>query len=90
MLKGASTDLYKKILNELPELYLIASGGVSKIEDIIELDNAGVPAVITGKAIYEGKITLKQISNLLAYSSTKIKYIDNLSINLQKIPDYDY
>jgi phosphoribosylformimino-5-aminoimidazole carboxamide ribotide isomerase len=39
---------------------------VSKIEDIIELDEAGVPAVITGKAIYEGKITLEQISKLLA------------------------
>lgn len=66
MLKGASTDLYKEILAAESGLYLIASGGVSKIEDIIELDEAGVPAVITGKAIYEGKITLEQISKLLA------------------------
>jgi phosphoribosylformimino-5-aminoimidazole carboxamide ribotide isomerase len=53
--------LYKKILNEFPDLYLVASGGVSSLEDIDALIEAKVPAVITGKAIYEGKIDLKQL-----------------------------
>ncbi|WP_198931841.1 1-(5-phosphoribosyl)-5-[(5-phosphoribosylamino)methylideneamino]imidazole-4-carboxamide isomerase [Labilibacter marinus] len=61
MLQGTSVDLYKKILAEFPELYLVASGGLSSIEDIDKLVEAKVPAVITGKAIYEGKIDLKQL-----------------------------
>jgi len=61
MLQGAAVDLYKKILCEFPDLYLIASGGVSNMHDILLLAENGVPAVITGKAIYEGKITLKEI-----------------------------
>ncbi len=59
MLQGASVGLYQKILAEFPGLYLIASGGVGSQKDIEDLDKAGVPAVITGKAIYEGKINLK-------------------------------
>lgn len=61
MLQGPSTQLYKEILEAHPALWLIASGGVSNMNDIIELDAAGVPAVIFGKAIYEGNITLKEI-----------------------------
>ncbi len=61
MLQGTSIDLYKKILNKFPDLYLIASGGVSNMQDIDELDNANVPAVIFGKAIYEGRINLKDL-----------------------------
>jgi phosphoribosylformimino-5-aminoimidazole carboxamide ribotide isomerase len=61
MLQGPSTDLYKEILKEYPSLYLIASGGVSCIDDIIKLDEAKVPAVIFGKALYEGKIQLKDL-----------------------------
>jgi phosphoribosylformimino-5-aminoimidazole carboxamide ribotide isomerase len=61
MLQGASTELYKKILLAVPDAYLIASGGVSSMADILELQNAGIPAVITGKAIYEGRITMKEI-----------------------------
>ena len=61
MLTGPSIDLYQKILNSVPGLYLIASGGVSSIEDIRDLQEAGIPAVITGKAIYEGRISLKEI-----------------------------
>ena len=61
MLQGTSVDLYKKILAEFPELYLVASGGLSSLEDIDSLVEAKVPAVITGKAIYEGKIDLKQL-----------------------------
>ncbi len=61
MLEGAATDLYRKILQAVPGTYLIASGGVSSMSDILELQNAGIPAVITGKAIYEGRITMKEI-----------------------------
>ena len=52
---------YKEILEEYPSLYLIASGGVSCIDDIIKLEEAKVPAVIFGKALYEGKIQLKDL-----------------------------
>lgn len=65
MLQGPSLELYKKILSVYPELYLVASGGVSSIEDIRNLNNAGIPAVIFGKAIYEGKIMLKDLSEFL-------------------------
>lgn len=61
MLQGPSVDLYRKVLNQYPDLYLIASGGVSSIADIDELEAAKVPAVIFGKAIYEGKIQLKDL-----------------------------
>lgn len=44
-----------------PTLHLIASGGVSSIDDIKELDNEGIPAVVFGKAIYEGKINLNDL-----------------------------
>lgn len=64
MLQGPSIELYKKIRKDLPEIYLIASGGVSSIEDIESLDNAGIPAVIFGKAIYEGRIKLSELEKL--------------------------
>ena len=66
MLKGASTELYQKILKSIPQVYLIASGGVSSMADIIELQKAGIPAVITGKAIYEGRITMDEIKKFIA------------------------
>lgn len=62
MLQGPSIDLYKEILSSFPELYLIASGGVSCFQDILDLESAGVPAVILGKAIYENRVTLKELS----------------------------
>lgn len=65
MLQGPSTNLYKEILAQFPEMYLIASGGVSSIDDIIALEEAKVPAVIFGKAIYEGKISLKDLSQFM-------------------------
>jgi phosphoribosylformimino-5-aminoimidazole carboxamide ribotide isomerase len=65
MLEGPSTELYKKILSEYPELYLVASGGVSSLKDLENLLLAGVPAVIFGKAIYEGRIDLKDLKNFL-------------------------
>lgn len=65
MLKGPSTDMYKKIMNSFPTLNLIASGGVSSVEDIYELNNAGIPSVVFGKAIYEGRITMKELSEFV-------------------------
>ena len=65
MLEGAATELYQKILQSVPDAYLIASGGVSSMADILELQNAGIPAVITGKAIYEGRITMEEIREFL-------------------------
>lgn len=61
MLQGTSTELYKKVLKQSPDLYLVASGGLSSLADIDELVEAKVPAVITGKAIYEGRISLKEL-----------------------------
>ena len=58
MLQGPATALYADMLAQLPGMYLIASGGVSSLQDIETLEQAGVPAVIFGKAIYEGRIPL--------------------------------
>lgn len=65
MLQGPAIELYKEVLAEIPGLYLIASGGVSNIDDIEKLQEAGIPAVIFGKAIYEGKIRLKELEKFL-------------------------
>ena len=60
-LQGPAIDLYKRIMQEYPNLHLIASGGVSSIDDIKALEAAGIPAVVFGKAIYEGRINLKEL-----------------------------
>ena len=60
-LAGPAIELYQRVMEAYPELHLIASGGVSSIEDIKALDAAGIPAVVFGKAIYEGKINLKEL-----------------------------
>ena len=65
MLQGPSTDLYKKILAAFPDMYLVASGGVCSVTDLEVLAKAGLPAVIFGKAIYEGKIALKDLRPFL-------------------------
>lgn len=61
MLQGPAIELYKEIKEEIPALRIIASGGVSSIEDIEKLETAGIPSVIFGKAFYEGKIQLKDL-----------------------------
>ena len=61
MLQGPSIELYKEITKEFPEMHLIASGGVSCLQDIIALEEAGIPAVVFGKALYEGRITMKDL-----------------------------
>lgn len=65
MLEGPSFPLYKEIKERIPQLYLIASGGVGNIEDIRKLEQAGVPAVIFGKALYEGYIALNDLKEFL-------------------------
>lgn len=60
-LSGPSTDLYREVMEAFPGIHLIASGGVGRNEDIIELDEAGIPAVVFGKAWYEGKINLEEL-----------------------------
>jgi phosphoribosylformimino-5-aminoimidazole carboxamide ribotide isomerase len=61
MMQGPATALYQELLERFAGLYLIASGGVSSMNDILALQQAGIPAVITGKAIYEGKIKLQDL-----------------------------
>ena len=61
MLQGPDTELYKSIMQRHPKCHLIASGGVSSNEDIEALDKAGIPAVVFGKAIYEGKIDIEKL-----------------------------
>ena len=65
MLTGPSFELYQEILDLLPKVEIIASGGISKMEDILKLDKMGVPGVIVGKAIYENRITLKEIKKFI-------------------------
>ncbi|MEP6466330.1 MAG: 1-(5-phosphoribosyl)-5-[(5-phosphoribosylamino)methylideneamino]imidazole-4-carboxamide isomerase [Parafilimonas sp.] len=65
LLQGVSIDLYKKIINAFPQLNLIASGGVSSVNDIEELNTIGCSGVIIGKALYEGRIQLQQLKNYL-------------------------
>jgi len=63
MLKGPSTGLYKEIL-AATKVELIASGGISVLEDLVSLKSAGCSGAIVGKAIYEGRISLKELSEL--------------------------
>lgn len=62
-LSGPATELYKKIISAYPQLHLIASGGISCDDDILELDKAGIPAVVFGKAWYEGRIDAERLRN---------------------------
>ena len=66
MLSGPSIELYKDMMQEFPELYVIASGGVSCMQDVLQLQEAQVPAVIMGKAIYEGRITMQELERFNA------------------------
>ena len=65
MLQGPSIELYKQMTEELPTIYLIASGGVGSINDLEQLMENNIPAVIIGKAIYEGRIPLKELKRFL-------------------------
>jgi phosphoribosylformimino-5-aminoimidazole carboxamide ribotide isomerase len=64
-MQGPSVKLYERIMAEHPEISLIASGGVSNINDVVVLKEAGCSGAIIGKAIYEGNITLEQLKAFL-------------------------
>ena len=64
MLQGPAVELYRSLLKEFPGIKLIASGGVSSVQDLMDLKEAGLPAAIVGKAYYEGRITIDQLSKL--------------------------
>lgn len=61
MLQGPAIELYKEVMKAYPTCHLIASGGVSSKQDIEDLEKAGIPAVVFGKAIYEGRIKLSEL-----------------------------
>ena len=65
MLQGPSIELYKQVMQQFPSMHLIASGGVSCLDDILRLEDAGIPAVVFGKALYEGRITMKDLKRLM-------------------------
>lgn len=61
LLQGPALELYRNIVGKFPELHFIASGGVSGMDDVRRLEEVGCKGVIIGKAIYEGRITLKEL-----------------------------
>ncbi|MDA3860453.1 MAG: 1-(5-phosphoribosyl)-5-[(5-phosphoribosylamino)methylideneamino]imidazole-4-carboxamide isomerase [Melioribacteraceae bacterium] len=65
VLTGPAFDLYKNIKAEIPKIELVASGGVSKIEDVDKLNEQNIEGVIIGKAIYEGRIKLEELKRFL-------------------------
>ena len=66
-LEGPSTELYKNIMEKFPALYFVASGGVSSMDDVYKLQDVGCKGVIIGKAIYEGRVTLKELRTINRY-----------------------
>lgn len=66
MLKGASTALYESIIKAYPGIKLIASGGVSCMDDVIALDKIGCKSVVIGKALYEGNISITELAKYIA------------------------
>lgn len=69
MLEGPSFSLYESILKRNPNIKLIASGGISKFEELPQLAALGCEGVIIGKAIYENRISLKELENLIITNS---------------------
>jgi phosphoribosylformimino-5-aminoimidazole carboxamide ribotide isomerase len=65
MLEGPSFNLYKRILSEVPSIKLIASGGISKFDELPKLAGMGCEGVIIGKAIYENRISLNELENYI-------------------------
>jgi len=66
LLQGPSFDLYKEIKANFSDTFLIASGGVASMQDIIDLNEMGIEGVIVGKAFYEGKVSLKDFEQFYA------------------------
>ncbi len=65
LLQGPSYELYQEMLDAIPSIRLIASGGITTIEDIVNLREMNLSGVIIGKALYEGKIKLKELAEFL-------------------------
>jgi len=65
MLNGSSVDLYKQMVKDFPAMRVIASGGISSVEEIHRLNEAGVAGAIIGKALYEGKIKPEELKEFL-------------------------
>lgn len=65
MLEGSSVELYKQMVADFPTMRILASGGVSSIDEITKLDESGVAGAIIGKALYEGKIKLEELKAFL-------------------------
>ena len=68
-LEGPSTELYQKILHKFNSIHFVASGGVSSVDDLRILKKIGCNGVIIGKAIYEGRITLKELIPFITHNS---------------------
>jgi len=64
LLQGPSLELYKNIVGKFPQLHFIASGGVSGLDDVYRLEEIGCKGVIIGKAIYEGRISLEELTKV--------------------------
>ena len=65
LLEGPSVDLYKTIVEQFPEIYFVASGGVSSMQDLEKLKEIGCKGAIVGKAIYEGRIKIEDLRFLI-------------------------
>ena len=65
MLSGISIDKYQSLVEKFPDISFIVSGGVLSVKDIIAAENAGCGGIIIGKAIYENKISLKELEKLI-------------------------
>jgi phosphoribosylformimino-5-aminoimidazole carboxamide ribotide isomerase len=63
-LEGPAIDLYKNIIEKFPGLHFIASGGVSSIKDLEDLEKIGCKGVIIGKAIYENRVSLQDLTRI--------------------------
>jgi len=72
MLEGPSFELYQKILTQVPKLKLIASGGISAFDELPKLGEMGCEGTIIGKAIYENKISLKQLENYIITNPVRV------------------
>src|SRR5210317_485333 len=70
MLEGPSIDLYEKMISALKDIKLIASGGVAKLQDLYDLSAVGCDGAIVGKAIYEDRISLKEIEQFILNTPT--------------------
>lgn len=71
MLSGPSVELYAEVMQAYPSLHLIASGGVSSNEDIEQLQRCGIPAVVFGKAYYEGRIDVQKLRTALTENNNQ-------------------